>query len=134
MASQRWERWSAEEWERACELLKTHSRRKVAVMVNRRIGALEEKIRWENMTEDDRQRRRDQLKARRRAAKADAAPRQRRKPVAPVIQIAPRPRVCQQALADREIRINSAPRDLTAAFFNDPLPGYSALDLREQPA
>lgn len=134
MAIQRWERWSKEEWERASELLKTHNRRAVAVMVNRQIGALEEKIRWEKMTEDDRQRRRDQLKARRLAAKASALPCRRKLPAPPVVQAAPRPRVCQQALADRAIRSALPPRDITAAFFNDPLPGYSALDQREQRA
>lgn len=34
------------------------------------------------------------------------------------------------ALAERNHRINLSPRDLTAAFFGDPLPGYSALDRR----
>lgn len=33
---------------------------------------------------------------------------------------------------DRNIRVNLAPRDLTAAFFGDPLPGYSVLDKRER--
>lgn len=33
-------------------------------------------------------------------------------------------------IAERDERIKRAPRDLTAAFFGDPLPGYSALDRR----
>jgi hypothetical protein len=33
-------------------------------------------------------------------------------------------------LADRERRQEIAPRDITASFFGDPLPGYSALDRR----
>lgn len=33
---------------------------------------------------------------------------------------------------DRAFRVNLAPRDLTAAFFGDPPPGYSALDKRER--
>jgi hypothetical protein len=32
------------------------------------------------------------------------------------------------ALADRDRRANLEPRDLTAWFFGDPLPGMSALD------
>lgn len=128
------ESWPAEEWQRASELLKTHEWRAVAIMLNRPAGSLKEKIRWEKMTEEHRQQRRDQLKARRLAVKAVTPSRQRRKPVAPAVQVAPRPRVSQQALADREIRMKSAPRDLTAAFFNDPLPGYSALDQRGQRA
>lgn len=33
-------------------------------------------------------------------------------------------------LAEREHRLAVNPRDYTAAFFGDPLPGYSALDRR----
>lgn len=33
-------------------------------------------------------------------------------------------------LADRNRRADLAPRSLTAAFFGDPLPGYSALERR----
>ncbi|MDB5607814.1 MAG: hypothetical protein JWP25_4714 [Bradyrhizobium sp.] len=42
----------------------------------------------------------------------------------------PRAPICAAVLADRNLRINTPPRDLTAAFFNDPLPGYSALERR----
>jgi predicted transcriptional regulator len=35
-----------------------------------------------------------------------------------------------EVLADRERRMNLSHRDYTAAFFNDPLPGYSAMDRR----
>jgi hypothetical protein len=35
-------------------------------------------------------------------------------------------------LTDRNHRSGLAPRDLTAAVFGDPLPGYSALDRRQQ--
>ena len=34
------------------------------------------------------------------------------------------------ALADRDRRANLEPRDVTAWFFGDPLPGMSALDRR----
>lgn len=33
-------------------------------------------------------------------------------------------------LQEREIRLGTEPRDLTAAFFGDPRPGYSALERR----
>lgn len=33
-----------------------------------------------------------------------------------------------EVLADRDLRATLVPRDLTAAFFGDPLPGYSALE------
>lgn len=39
-----------------------------------------------------------------------------------------RPLVTPEALADRDYRLSLAPRDLTAAFCGDPLPGYSALE------
>ena len=35
-----------------------------------------------------------------------------------------------QVLAEREHRLALAPRDITAALFGDPLPGYSALERR----
>lgn len=31
-------------------------------------------------------------------------------------------------MAERDVRLATAPRDITAEFFGDPLPGYSALD------
>lgn len=42
----------------------------------------------------------------------------------------PGPRPSQAELSDREKRLDIPPRDLTAWFFGDPLPGYSALDRR----
>lgn len=133
MAFQR-ESWSTEEWQRAAELLKIHEWRVVAVMIKRPAGSLKEKIRWENMTDEHRQQRRDQLKARRLTLKETAPSRRRRKPTTPIIQVDPRPRVCKQALAERAARRDLEHRDLTGAFFGDPLPGYSALDQREQRA
>lgn len=44
--------------------------------------------------------------------------------------LADRPRITEAALADRDRRQTLGPRDLTAAFCGDPLPGYSALDRR----
>lgn len=41
-----------------------------------------------------------------------------------------RPFVPEDRLADRDRRATLEPRDLTASFFGDPLPGYSALDRR----
>lgn len=36
----------------------------------------------------------------------------------------------QQAMAERDYRRTLTPRNLTAEFFGDPLPGYSALERR----
>lgn len=42
----------------------------------------------------------------------------------------PRAPICAVVLADRDLRCNARPRDLTAALCGDPLPGYSALERR----
>lgn len=47
----------------------------------------------------------------------------------PVEEIAP-VAAPSTVLAEREYRLALAPRDLTAALFGDPLPGYSALERR----
>jgi len=44
--------------------------------------------------------------------------------------LSPSVRPCPLALADRDRRAELEHRDLTAAFFGDPLPGMSALDRR----
>jgi hypothetical protein len=46
------------------------------------------------------------------------------------VPLSPSVRPCPLALADRDRRAQLEPRDLTAAFFGDPLPGMSALDRR----
>ena len=48
------------------------------------------------------------------------------------LMIPPSLRPCPLALADRDRRAELEPRDLTAWFFGDPLPGMSALDLRRR--
>jgi hypothetical protein len=48
------------------------------------------------------------------------------------LMLSPSLRPCPLALADRDRRANLEPRDLTAWFFGDPLPGMSALDLRRR--
>jgi hypothetical protein len=46
--------------------------------------------------------------------------------------LSPSVRPCPLALADRDRRAELEPRDLTAWFFGDPLPGMSALDRRRR--
>jgi len=46
------------------------------------------------------------------------------------LMLSPSVRPCPLALADRDRRAKLEPRDLTAWFFGDPLPGMSALDWR----
>jgi hypothetical protein len=47
-----------------------------------------------------------------------------------LLSLSPSVRPCPLALADRDRRAELEPRDLTARFFGDPLPGMSALDRR----
>jgi hypothetical protein len=46
--------------------------------------------------------------------------------------LSPKAMPCPLALADRDRRAELEPRDLTAAFFGDPLPGMSVLDRRRR--
>src|SRR6516165_11843156 len=48
------------------------------------------------------------------------------------LMLSPSLRPCPLALADRDRRAELEPRDLTAWFFGDPLPGMSALDRRRR--
>ena len=48
------------------------------------------------------------------------------------LMLSPSLRPCPLALADRDRRTKLEPRDLTAWFFGDPLPGMSALDLQRR--
>jgi hypothetical protein len=48
------------------------------------------------------------------------------------LMLKPSLRPCPLALADRHRRAELEPRDLTAWFFGDPLPGMSALDRRRR--
>jgi hypothetical protein len=48
------------------------------------------------------------------------------------LMLSPSVRPCPVALADRDRRAELEPRDLTAWFFGDPLPGMSALDRRKR--
>ncbi len=48
------------------------------------------------------------------------------------LMLSPSVRPCPLALADRDRRAELEPRDLTAWFFGDPLPGMSALDRRRR--
>ena len=48
------------------------------------------------------------------------------------LMLSPSVRPCPLALEDRDRRAELEPRDLTAWFFGDPLPGMSALDRRRR--
>lgn len=89
------------------------------VLTTRSIKAIEGRMRWEKMTEAQRQNRRDGINRRRGSdARGDSS----------YISTSGRP--TSSLLEERDRRLSISPRDLTAAFFGDPLPGYSALDRR----
>lgn len=126
-------RWPAGLWDRAKAMLDVgKSVEDVSVHIGVELQVLKNKIRWENMSADEIERRRIRMRENRRYQRRqgkglrewDRAPRlQMERPSA----IRPAPGVVEE----RDYRLSLAPRDLTAAFCGDPLPGYSALDRRE---
>ena len=133
-----WERWTDAEWHKAKDLLTRNSTQAVAVMVGRGVGSLKEKIRWEGMTQDARDRRHAQINARRAAFRA-ANPRPKKRKSERDKHKSPRiieyvsggARPGPELEAERARRNAIEHRDLTAAFFGDPKPGFSALDQRQ---
>lgn len=103
--------------------LKTNSMplRTLALRLGRTTTSITEKLRLINMTQHDRQKRRDRINMHRYGRYAMKTHH---------IVAAPRP--APDALAERDIRLSIAPRDLTAVLLGDPLPGYSALDRRQR--
>lgn len=131
----KYERWSAEEWARVTQLLSEHDKKVVARIIGRSFACLVEKMRWEGMTEAQREARRQQVNLRRRAINAGIHKAKTRKDrCTPATIASGYAAVSMEALADRAVRQRLEHRDLTGAFFNDPLPGYSALDQRGQRA
>ena len=120
------EPWTKEEWSRAQELLATGlGYDDIGVRLRRTTRAVKAKFQKENLTPEQRARRADYQ--RRKRAEMVAA-----RTVAG-ITFAKVPRettAMDKAINERNVRINLAPRNLTAALFGDPLPGYSALDRR----
>jgi hypothetical protein len=117
-------RWSPEEWQKTKTMLDQGiDRNLVAKTIGRAIGCLKEKIRWEGMSAEQRTARLKSIREKRQAASISDVPKRR---------VITEPYVCESAVADRDLRKRIAPRDLSAALFGDPLPGYSALDKRPQ--
>lgn len=89
--------------------------------VNKR--TLERRLYWDSMSPDQRKARRDKIYARRREEAKD-----NRRIIVEQVVVSERPGAEQ--IRDRDERMMLAPRDLTAMFCGDPLPGHSALDKR----
>lgn len=119
------ERWSKQEWARAQGLLgRSFDLKQTAQLLGRSVESLRDKIRWEKLTDADRQRRREQIKARRIANGEFQSARVHHEP--PSATHRPKP----EQIAERDFRLSLPARDLTAEFFGDPKPGYSALERR----
>jgi hypothetical protein len=123
-------RWTVDEWQNAKRMLDGGADRDVvARAIGRALGCLKEKIRWEGLSPEQRAARLEYLREKRRAAsKLSDIP--NREVCAPKRAVSTGPFISDEVLADRDARKNLAPRDLSAAFFGDPLPGYSALERR----
>lgn len=109
----------------------------VHLLPHRTIASIQGRIRWETMTRDQKDAKNVRVAVCRRnkreqrplsTSKKDEA--RRCKAVSPYINnIGARPP--QFVIAERDERSALTPRNLTAAFFGDPLPGHSALDRRQ---
>lgn len=100
----------------------------IAVALRRPVSAVHGHMRWHDMTPEQRERRATKMRERKRRNNMKLHPylRGRARELNTVKPIIP----CPIALAERALRMALGPRDLTAAFMGDPLPGFSALDRR----
>jgi hypothetical protein len=117
-------RWKAYEWQRVKALLdRGHTIASVALMTGKSDLQIRDKLRWESMSEADREVRAAQIKARRKAEYVPSVPR------GDYSTTASRP--APELIADRDRRL-AISRTITAAICGDPPFGYSALDRKRQ--
>ena len=120
-------RWTYEEWERAVKLRASGlGYEDIGIALGRARKAVRAKFAKETLTPTQRQ------------ARADYDRRKREENTASLRRVAGIPtefsvkRPTAELLRERDYRSGLQHRDLTAAFFGDPLPGMSALDKRGQ--
>lgn len=120
--------WTRENWDKTRALVADgKDLHEVADLVGLTYDQVRRKVHYENLSPAKREIIRVRTNARR---QADAEGRPRRERIVPshkIFEKAP-----ASILAEQRARQATMHRDLTAAFFGDPLPGYSALDQREQ--
>jgi hypothetical protein len=113
------EKWQPEEWIRVKNLIdRKHNLDYIALVSGRSKEQIKGKIRWETMSEEKRQERRDRLNKYRATVRTIT----RVKPPIMTHRAPPAER-----LAERAMRL-MAPQTLTGAFCGDPPVGFSALD------
>ncbi len=119
-------RWSSDDIHRLVGLRNAgHTMADCAHIMGRSVGSIEGKLEYMGLSIDQRNARRAGLSTRRRREVADTTKRIHFNQKA---TLANRP--APDLLAERDRRLALQPRDLTAAFCGDPLPGYSALERR----
>lgn len=117
--------WTSFEWERIVRLrAEGMTIPAVAARIGRSVNATTSKIRWEEMTADQRKARAARIKTYKATHRATIRTTRHYE----VIRTEQRP--SEALLHDREMRHAAGPRDLTGAFFGDPPRGYSALERR----
>lgn len=119
------ERWTDAEFARALDLRSQGlTPEKIGPLLGRSTKAVKSRFRWHEMTPAEREAR-NEYERQRRVGQSKTLSK-----VAGVKFEAHKSQVPPDVISERNRRINLSARDLTASFFGDPLPGYSALERR----
>jgi excinuclease UvrABC helicase subunit UvrB len=120
------ERWTAEEVSRAIEMRDLGmTADKIGVALGRSTKSIKNKFIVLSQTPEQRIKRNEYERERRRDRDKTFS----RK--AGIVFEAHKARIPDAVIAERDARYSASHRDLTAAFFGDPLPGRSALDRKQ---
>lgn len=117
--------WTQDEITRALEMRsRGMTPEKIGHALARSSKAVRTKFSWLAMSQSQRVKRNEYERARRMGQDKTLTK------IAGITFEAHKSRMPEEVSSERNSRFSIAPRDLTAAFFGDPLPGYSALDRR----
>lgn len=121
--------WTKQEWETALKLQGLgHDRKYIALILGRSPDELRKKIHYESMTPSERETKRLRTNESR-ASRRKGAPRRVR--AIPNVVSVPFDKTPESVLQERKSRLALEHANLTAEFFGDPKPGYSALDKKQ---
>ena len=116
--------WTDEEWTRAKAMMADgYGYGDIGARIGRTSRAVKAKFQKKNLTPAQRNAR---AEYQRRKRAEDVSRRQ----IEGLTFVRAQKNEVEQVILERNMRASLAPRDMTAAFFGDPLPGYSALDKR----
>lgn len=102
----------------------------ICEQLGRSLHSVKHRLEWDGMTVKSRLKRRARINRRRAEESGAGVGRHNLNVLNLDLGVGPRP--TSELLHERDMRAQIPPRDLTAAFCGDPLPGYSALDRMEQ--